>query len=210
MNRRLSPLPTSPYKNRSFLRRATRRALLLSLALVSLSQYAGAANTQYNVKNGSTDLTATATYTTGGTLGTGAGGAPAGSGPTVTSDVTFNSGVTYLPTAFTLNSSQTFGSLNDLSGGTLTIANTSSTGTGDTLTLGGSSDPGSSEPGAASGDLLFVGTGATLNIAGGAAGSATALGMVWARAATSILLALRQSARQSPGTTISPRPARVC
>ncbi len=150
----------------------------LALAFLSLNQGVQAANTQYNVINGKTDLTATATYTTGGTLGTGASGTAAGAGPTVTSDVTFNSGVAYNPAAFTLNSSQTFGSLNDLSTTTLSIANTSASGTGDTLTLGGSSDPGSSEPGSASGDLFFVGTGATLNINSGAAGSATALGIV--------------------------------
>ena len=181
MNRRSASLPKSPLNTRAFLRRAlTRGPAALALPLLAFSQSAQAANTEYDVINGKTDLTAPATYTTGGTAGTGAGGTVSATGPTVTSDVTFDSGTTYSPTAFTLNSSQTFGSLNDLSATALTIANTSATGTGDTLTLGGSGDPGSSVPGSAvaGGDLLFVATGGTLTINSGAAGAATALGLV--------------------------------
>ena len=51
--------------------------LLLSLTLASLAGYVDAANTEYDVINGQTDLTAPATYTTGGTAGTGAGGTTA-------------------------------------------------------------------------------------------------------------------------------------
>ena len=141
---------------------------------------AWAANTEFDVNNGQADLTnATGTtYKIGGTAGTGVGGTTTATVPSVTSDVTFDSGVAYNPAAFTLNSSQTFGSLNDLSTTALTIANTSTTGTGDTLTLGGAGDPGSSVPGSAAGDLLFVGTGASLTINTGAANSVTALGLV--------------------------------
>ena len=181
MNRRPASLPKSPLNSRSFLRRAlARRPVALALPLLVLQQSAFAANTEFDVVNGQTDLTNAAgtTYKTGGTTGTGAGGMVTATVPSVTSDVTFDSGTVYSPAAFTLNSSLTFGSLNDLSTTALTIANTSTTGTGDTLTLGGSGDLGDSVPGSAAGDLFFLGTGATLTINSGVAGSATALGLV--------------------------------
>ncbi len=175
---RQTPVSISPALSRSArLVFATATAASALTAMFMNSHSAVAANTQYNVKNGSLDLTATATYTTGGTLGTGAGGAAATLPPSVTSDVTFNSGVAYTtPTAFTLGTSQTFGSLNDLSTTAITISNTGGTAAS-TLTLGGSSDPGSSEPGAAAGDLLFVGTGANLTLTGGTGNAALGLAL---------------------------------
>ena len=175
MDRRLFSLPTSPYKNRSFLRRATRRALLLSLAMVSLSRYASAANTEYDVnKNSGSNLDLTTTYTVGGTAGTGAGGTTAPANlPSVTSDVTFDSG-TYTTTAFTVPTSITFGSLNDLSTTALTISNTGGSAAS-VLTLGGSGDLGDGVPGSNAADLLFVGTGGSLTLTGGS--GVTALGL---------------------------------
>ncbi len=135
-----------------------------------------AADTQYNVINGQTNLNATSTYTTGGTSGTGAGGTAATTGPSVTSDVTFNSGVAYTtPTAFTLGTPATFGSLNDLSTTAITISNTGGTAAS-TLTLGGPGFLGDGVVGSNAADLFFVGTGATLNITGGT--GVAALGIV--------------------------------
>ncbi len=140
----------------------TAAAAALPLSGMLLSQSAWAANTEQNVNNGSADLTNAASYTPTGV-------------PTVASDVTFNA-VTYTPAAFTLNSSQTFGSLNDLSSTALTISNTSSSGTGDTLTLGGTGDLGDGVLGSNSSDLLFVNTGSNLTLTGGS--GVTALGLV--------------------------------
>ncbi len=147
-------------------------ALFAGISLF-VGRNAQAANTEYDVTNGQTDLTAIATYTTGGTSGTGVGGTAAITGPTVTSDVTFDSGVAYSPVAFTLNSSLIFGSLDDLSTTALTLDNTS--GTADTLTLGGSGDLGDGVTGSSAADLLYVATGASLNIG---SASTSALGLV--------------------------------
>ena len=166
---RQSPVSISPALSRSArLLIATATAASALTAMFMNSHSAVAANTEYDVLSGKTDLTAAATYSTGGTAGTGVGGTtPAPGGPpSVTSDVTFDSGVTYAPAAFTIGTSQTFGSLNDLSATAITISNAGGTAAS-TLTLGGSSDPGSSVPGAAAGDLLFVGTGANLTLTGG-------------------------------------------
>ena len=104
MNRCSVSLPKSPLNTRAFLRRAlTCGPAALTLPLLVLNQSAQAANTEYDVVNGQTDLTNAAgtTYTTGGTPGTGAGGTPTATVPSVTSDVTFDSGVAYSPAAFT-------------------------------------------------------------------------------------------------------------
>ncbi len=143
-------------------------------AVVLCNHFAGAAtNSEYDVVSGSSDLTASGTYSTGGIPGTGTGGTAVANPPSVATDVTFDIGVPYSPTAFTLNSSQTFGSLNDLS--TLPLAVDNATGTGDSLTLGGAGDLGDSVPKSDPADLVFVAAGGTLNI--GSASSAP-LGLV--------------------------------
>jgi autotransporter-associated beta strand protein len=139
-------------------------ALLLFLFLAGRT--AQAQNAEYDVANGRTDLTARGTYTIAG--------AQATTGPTLATDVTFDS-ITYAPAAFTLNNSQTFGSLNDLSSTALTINNTSATA--GTLTLGGSGDLGDGVSGTTV-DLLYVASGASPTI--GAAGN-SALGIVLAQ-----------------------------
>ena len=148
---------------------------LFAGAVLFAGHAARAADTEYDVLTGQTDLTALTTYTTGGTAGTGAGGTTAATGPTVTSDVTFDSGTAYSPAAFTLGSSEIFGSLNDLSTTALTVSNTGGAAA-DTLTLGGAGDLGDGVPGSNAADLLFVGTGANLTITGGTGN--TALGLV--------------------------------
>jgi autotransporter-associated beta strand protein len=168
-------IPVEAQKGRQLRLRSTATLLAAAIASVIPAHLTKAANTEYDVNSGSTDLTAAASYTTGGTAGTGAGGTTAGSAPSVTSDVTFDSGIIYSPAAFTINgTSLTFGSLNDLATNALTIANTGSAA--ETLTLGGGSDPGSSVPGASSGDLIYVGSTGTLNLAAGTGN--TALGLV--------------------------------
>ena len=154
----------------------TLAALALAVAAVlATGSVARAANTEYDVINSQTDLTSASTYTTTGTAGTGVGGTPAGAPPSVTSDVTFDSGVAYSPATFTVNSSLTVGSLDDLSATTITIANSASPAA-DTLTLGGPGNLGDSVPGSAPGDLLFVNAGSILNVNAGT-GSNT-LGLV--------------------------------
>src|SRR5437762_2442899 len=98
-------------------------ALSLGLTVASLSPFASPsayANTADNVTNGQSDLTVAGTYS-GGLPGT-------------TSDVTFLGGITYSPTAFTLNTNGTnlsIGTLDDLDATqTLTIQNTTSGSTG--------------------------------------------------------------------------------
>jgi autotransporter-associated beta strand protein len=104
---------------------------------------ARAADTVITFNNGQTDLTNSANYT-GGTLST-------------TSDIQFSG--TYSPTAFTVNTGINPATLNDLSATAITIDNTS--GVADAITLQGGSD---AVVGSAATDLLFVGTGASLNI----------------------------------------------
>ena len=163
---------------------ARRLKLRLAAAVAPLASLiagsARAANTEYDVINTKTDLTAQATYNQNATEnGTGVGATAATAAPGSTSDVTFDSGVTYNPASFTINgSSPTFGSLNDLSTTTLTIANTGSAA--ETLTLGGGSSAGDGVAGSANADLLFVGTGATLNTTAGT--GVTALGLTLAQA----------------------------
>ncbi len=134
-----------------------------ALALLSLQYQARSqSNTEADVVNTNTDLTAAATYSTNAV-------------PGVTNDVVFTSGTAYNPANFTLGTSETFGSLNDLSTTPLTISN-SGGAAADTLTLGGAGDLGDGVTGSNAADLFFVGTGATLNITGGS--GATALGIV--------------------------------
>ncbi len=134
-----------------------------ALALLSLQYQARAqSNTEADVVNTNTDLTAAATYSTNAV-------------PGVTNDVVFTSGTAYNPANFTLGTSETFGSLNDLSTTPLTISN-SGGAAADTLTLGGAGDLGDGVAGSNSADLLFVGTGANLTLTGGT--GTTALGLV--------------------------------
>ena len=155
-------------------RRVVTALALAAAAVLSAGSIARAANTEYDVITGQTDLTSASTYTTTGTAGTGVGGTPAGAPPSVTSDVTFDSGVAYSPAAFTVGANLVVGSLNDLSSTALTIADTG--GAAHTLTLGGAGDLGDSVPGSAAGDLFFVNTGSTLTLTGGT--GTTALGLV--------------------------------
>ena len=110
------------------------------------------AGTPDNVISGQTDLTAAGTYS---------GGLPSSA-----SDVTFTN-ASYAPSSFMLNSAETFGTLNDLSPTALTISNTG--GAASTLTLGatGFTNSVASANGGTTGDLLFVGSGASLNILNG-------------------------------------------
>ena len=107
-----------------------------------------AANTVVTVVNVQTDLTAPTTYSPSGT-------------PTSANDVEFIGA--YNPAAFTLNSSQTFGSLDDLSATAITI---SDPGSPATLTLGanGGTD---AVTGSQPADLIYVATGSNLTISPG-------------------------------------------
>ncbi len=128
--------------------------------LLGHSARAAGGNTVFNVINGNTDLAASGTYTNATT-------------PTAVSDVTFTNAA-YSPAAFTLSSSFTLGSLNDARSGTnLSISNTS--GSAQTITLGGAGDLGNSVSGVSS-DLLYVTNGGNLTITGGS--GASALGLV--------------------------------
>jgi fibronectin-binding autotransporter adhesin len=138
---------------RLHIRLASRRRAAICIAsaiAAALASPVGAlANTEQDVKSGSTDLTAAATYT------------PAGA-PTTTSDVTFVNS-TYTPTTFTISGSNlSIGSLNDLDAQSQTI--TIQNGTNSTtslLTLNG----GDSVSGTTS-DMLYVASGSTLSIVG--------------------------------------------
>ncbi len=110
-------------------------------------------NTEDDVQNGSTDLTAAASYNNGA--------------PTSTSDVTFTS-VNYSPAAFTVGSDLTIGTLDDLSSTALTI--TQGFGGTSTLTLSGGTNavaPAQLNPPGNAGDLIYVKTGGSLTIGGG-------------------------------------------
>ncbi len=108
-----------------------------------LGQAAWAANTEQTVNTNATDLTASASYT------------PTGA-PTTTSDVTFGTS-TYTTTTFTVGSSLSIGTLDDLSSQALII---DSPTTADTLTLNGGSNSVSGTPG----DLIYVASGGSLTI----------------------------------------------
>jgi fibronectin-binding autotransporter adhesin len=112
-----------------------RHACLLAViaSFLGLGQIARA-NTENDVKNdGSSDLTASATYVNGG--------------PATTDDVTFTL-ATYTNTAFTDGSSITIGTLNDLASNALTITGS----TGAVLTLNG----GTNTVAPSSSDLLYA------------------------------------------------------
>ena len=146
-----------------------RRIGLLSavVAMVIGSNATLRANTEYDVVSGQSDLTSAGTYTVGG--------AAASSPPTTTSDVTFDNGVAYSPTDFTMNSSLSIGTLDDLdSSDSLTISNTGSAA--DVLTLNG----GTNSVAPTASDLLYVASGGTLTINGGS--GSTALGLSLASA----------------------------
>ena len=157
-----------PLFSKGFGRRAKSFLPVVTL-LTGVSLFAGhsarAADTEYDVINGQSNLALPATYTTGGTSGTGAGGTTATVAPSATSDVTFLKSTAYSPAAFTVgDSALTFGSINDLSGTALTISNSSGTAAR-VLTLGGGSVD--SVTGSAAADLLYVATGGTLTIQAG-------------------------------------------
>ena len=112
---------------------------------------ARAANTELDVPNGTTDLTSL--------------------GATTTSDLTFTN-VTYAPTTFTVNANLAIGTLNGLDATQLlTVTNTGTTAS--TLTLSTAAD---SVSGSATTDLLYVASGASLNIANGTSTLGLALG----------------------------------
>ncbi|HET6246535.1 MAG TPA: autotransporter-associated beta strand repeat-containing protein [Tepidisphaeraceae bacterium] len=149
-----------------------RRHLVLAIATagIGLAATSAGANTEYDVTAGQTDLTAAGTYTTGGTAGTGAGGTPAATPPSTTNDVTFDA-ISYTPAAFTVNTSLSIGTLNNLD--TTQATTISNTGTAaDTLTLNGGTN---SVPGTNASDLLYVAGGGTLTLTGGS--GVTALGL---------------------------------
>ena len=132
--------------------KAQKIALLVLSLVLSLSWDAGAVNTTANVVNGHSDLTVAASFSTNPTY------------PTATYDVTFTNVAPYSPTAFTLNTSENWGTLDDLSALTtaapITIDNTVASTTS-TLTLSQGSNQTS---GANSLDYMYVASGASLSI----------------------------------------------
>ena len=136
------------------LKRLIKTSGLLALSLsLDLS---GKANTADNVNNGSSDLTAAATY--------------AGGLPTTSNDVVFTA-VPYSPSAFTLNTpgyNLSVGTLNDLSTTALTIQNATA-GSYSTITLNGGTN--NAPGGSASNDILYVASGANLTVGGGSGGT---------------------------------------
>jgi autotransporter-associated beta strand protein len=126
-------------------------ALLTSVVLPT-GQVARA-NTQDSVNSGSTDLTMGTSYS--------------GGSPTNASDVTFTNQM-YTATAFTLDSSLSIGTLDDLDTTTqaLTVQNTS--GSADTLTLNG----GANSVSGTAADLLYVASGGSLSLGGGSGNAA--------------------------------------
>lgn len=128
----------------------TKRSVLVFGAVLAVQPAFLRANSELDVSNGATDLTSGASYVQG-------------TAPTASSDVTFQSGVVYNPTTFTINSNVDFGTLDDLDNSqSLSISNTS--GTPDVLTLSGGTN---SVAGTNAADLLYVASGGTLNINGG-------------------------------------------
>ena len=133
-------------------------------------------NSVVTVNTGQTDLTASATYTPSAT-------------PTGTNDVEFTGA--YAPAAFTLNSSQTFGSLDDLSATGITISDTGVIAATLTLGAGGTN----AVTGTNGADLLYVAAGGNLTISPGAG----VLRSPSARPATSTSRGRQSSARASAG-----------
>lgn len=123
--------------------------LALPAALMVLTGTVRAANTELDVANGKTDLTAAGSYTQG-------------TAPSTTNDITFTGGTTYSPTTFTSNVSFGIGTLNDLdTTQNLTITNNGSAN--DILTL---STAQNSVSGTAA-DLLYVAANGNLTIQNG-------------------------------------------
>src|SRR5947209_14765060 len=135
--------------------KSVRRALcLLSAAVVAtLGQNTRvSANSELDVNNGATDLTSSSSYLQG-------------TAPAPTSDVTFTN-ITYNPTAFTVNSSLSVGTLNDLdTTQSLSISNAGAAAT--TLTLNGGTNSVAPGNGGNASDLLYVASGGTLTLTGG-------------------------------------------
>lgn len=137
--------------------RVRRLSAIMAAAALAVPSVGVSANSKLDLNNGATDLTSPGSYSEG-------------TAPTTTSDVTFDSGLTYNPTAFTINSSLSIGTLDDLDGTqSLSISNTG--GAADTLTLNG----GANSVSGTAGDLLYVASGGSLNINGGS--GSTALGL---------------------------------
>jgi autotransporter-associated beta strand protein len=134
------------------------------------------ANSEYDVVNGSLDLTAQASYTQNANEnGTGVGSAAATNPPGSNNDIAFDSGVVYTsPTLFTIGMNTSFGSLNDLSATAITISNTGGTAPAN-LILGGGSSTGDGVSGAFSSDLFYVKSGSNLTITGGTGNAALGL-----------------------------------
>jgi autotransporter-associated beta strand protein len=144
-----------------------RGVALLAALSVPLSQVAWAANTEYDVINGKTDLTATATYNTGGPPTTG-GSTPASAAPTSTSDVTFDSSISYSPSTFfdSSNTALALGSINDLTATPITIENNVAADTSAQIQLSGA-DSVVGTTGGSTSDQLQVASGASLTFGGG-------------------------------------------
>jgi fibronectin-binding autotransporter adhesin len=135
--------------NASYGRRRAVMAAAMAAALAAGGP-AFAANTELDVTNGATDLTA-------------AGSFNQATPPGPTSDITFLANTTYAPTTFSIGPSLSIGTLNDLdTTQTLTITNPG--GSDATLTLNGGGD---SVLGTNPADLLFVAAGGTLVIQNG-------------------------------------------
>lgn len=156
-------------------RRLAWLSAIAAVASLPVSQPLHAANTEDDVLNSKSDLTAAATYSLGL--------------PTATSDVTFSAN-TYSPSTFLLGTNGfnlSIGTLNDLSTtATLTIENGTASSTS-TITLNGGGNtvaPAGANGGNAS-DLLFVKSGDTLNIQNGTSTSSTTTGTLNIALATS-------------------------
>lgn len=143
-------------RNEKVCRKSKSRGALLSAAVATVAAFSpfgpkfAQANTELDVVNGQTDLTAAGSYTQA-------------TAPTTASDITFDSGTTYSPTAFTINpNSLSVGTLDDLDGTqSLSITNTNTAVT-NVFTLNGGTN--SVAPNA--GDLIYVASGGTLAING--------------------------------------------
>jgi fibronectin-binding autotransporter adhesin len=129
---------------RRLARDGTRIAAAVAVALAGTT----ARGVELDVSNGAADLTTAGSYVQN-------------TAPAATSDITFTAGTAYSPATFTVNSSLTAGSVNALSTTPLTITNTG--GSAATLTLGTAANA----VAPATADLLYVGPGGSLTVAGG-------------------------------------------
>ena len=134
--------------------KAQKFALLGLAFLLGSSWDARATNAVLYVYPGQSDLTSSSSFSTSKSSNT-------STAPATTSDVEFFS-TSYNPSAFTLNSSENWGTLNDLSGTTITIDNKSSPAATDILTLSG----GSNTVSGTATDYIYVASSENLSIGG--------------------------------------------